>query len=169
MCTAIGKGDNDFLVEVCTGHFGEVYLERRSRLPGYCIVVWKHGHIAEPADLDPAQASGYWNEVLAVGRAVRSFFHPVKMNYMTLGNTVPHLHTHVVPRYLDDPAPGGPIAWEQIHSPEPVPEAVLHHQATGLRELLGGLAAPPTSLACATADGRAHGSAGLGWLSRRQR
>jgi diadenosine tetraphosphate (Ap4A) HIT family hydrolase len=31
---------------------------------------------------------------------------------MTLGNTVPHLHAHVLPRYQDDSAPGGPIAWE---------------------------------------------------------
>jgi diadenosine tetraphosphate (Ap4A) HIT family hydrolase len=62
--------------------------------------------------------------------------HPVKMNYMTLGNTVPHLHTHVVPRYRDDPAPGGPLAWEQIQPPEPVPEPDLRRQAADLRALL---------------------------------
>lgn len=56
--------------------------------------------------------------------------------YLTLGNTVPHLHTHVVPRYRDDPAPGGPLAWEQIQSPDPVPEPDLHRQAAGLRALL---------------------------------
>jgi hypothetical protein len=28
----------------------------------------------------------------------------MKLNYFTLGNTVPHLHTHVLPRYQDDPA-----------------------------------------------------------------
>jgi diadenosine tetraphosphate (Ap4A) HIT family hydrolase len=50
---------------------------------------------------------------------VQALFDPVKLNYLTLGNTVPHLHTHVLPRYRDDPAPGGPIAWEQIFSPEP--------------------------------------------------
>jgi len=87
-------------------------------------------------DLSDEQSCGYWREVLAVGRAVRDQFDPVKMNYMTLGNTVPHLHTHVVPRYRDDPAPGGPIAWEQIFAPEPVPEADLHRQAASLRTLL---------------------------------
>jgi diadenosine tetraphosphate (Ap4A) HIT family hydrolase len=55
---------------------------------------------------------------------------------MTLGNTVPHLHTHVLPRYPDDPAPGGPIAWEAIFAAAPVPEAELHRQAADLRRLL---------------------------------
>ena len=99
-------------------------------------MVWRHGHVAEPTDLDPRQACGYWQEVLAAGRAVRAQFDPVKLNYMTLGNTVPHLHTHVVPRYQDDPAPGGPIDWAQIFSPDPVPEAELRRQAAGLRVLL---------------------------------
>jgi diadenosine tetraphosphate (Ap4A) HIT family hydrolase len=92
--------------------------------------------VAEPADLDPRQACGYWQEVLAAGRAVRARFDPVKLNYLTLGNTVPHLHTHVVPRYRDDPAPGGPIEWAQIFSPDPVPDTELQRQAAGLRVLL---------------------------------
>jgi diadenosine tetraphosphate (Ap4A) HIT family hydrolase len=136
LCAAIGQGDNDFSVEVFTGDVADVYLERRTRLPGYCVVIWKHGHVAEPDDLAPAQASRYWAEVLATGRAVRARFSPVKINYMTLGNTVPHLHTHIVPRYPDDPAPGGPIAWQDIFSPEPVPDADLHAQAAALRALL---------------------------------
>lgn len=74
----------------------------------------------------------------AVRRAARTQFDPVKVNYMTLGNTVPHLHTHVVPRYLDDPAPGGPTEWLQIFSPDPVPDAELRRQASGLRALLDG-------------------------------
>ena len=136
MCATAGQGDNDFGVEVFSGEFTEVYLERRTRLPGYCVVVWRHEHVAEPTDLDPVRACGYWTEVLAVGRAVGARFRPVKMNYMTLGITVPHLHTLVVPRYRDDPAPGGPLAWEQIQSPDPAPEADLHRQAADLRALL---------------------------------
>jgi diadenosine tetraphosphate (Ap4A) HIT family hydrolase len=136
MCASLGRGDNDFGVCVSAGDVAEVYLERRSRLPGYCVVVWRHGHVAEPTELDPDQAGRYWAEVLAAGRAVQARFRPVKLNYMTLGNTVPHLHTHVVPRYLDDPAPGGPIAWDDIFAADPIPDAELHRQAADLRGLL---------------------------------
>lgn len=41
--------------------------------------------------------------VLAVGRTLDSLLGPAKLNYETLGNSVPHLHTHVVPRGPDDP------------------------------------------------------------------
>ena len=58
MCAALGKGDNDFWVSVSAGEIAGVHLERRSRLSGYCIVVWRHGHVAEPSDLDPLQAAG---------------------------------------------------------------------------------------------------------------
>jgi diadenosine tetraphosphate (Ap4A) HIT family hydrolase len=136
ICDAIGKGDSDLSVLVCDGKFSEVWLERRSRLPGYCIVVWKDGHVAEPTDLESAGAVGYWQDVLDVGRAVRSRFNPIKLNYQTLGNGVPHLHTHVLPRYWDDPAPGGPIPWDAIFSAEPMPEAELRRQADDLRRLL---------------------------------
>jgi diadenosine tetraphosphate (Ap4A) HIT family hydrolase len=136
MCGGLGQGDNDFSVAVFTGRVAQVGLERRSRLPGYCVVVWRLGHVAEPTDLDPELAGRYWAEVLAVGAAVRERFNPVKMNYMTLGNTVPHLHTHVLPRYHDDAAPGGPIAWPDVFYPDPVAEAELHSQAADLRALL---------------------------------
>ena len=65
MWAALGRGENGFWVSVFTGGVAEVHLERRSRLPGYCIVVWRHGHVAEPGDLDPLQAGRYRAEVLA--------------------------------------------------------------------------------------------------------
>jgi hypothetical protein len=37
---------------------------------------------------------------------------------------------------VDDPAPGGPIEWAQIFSPDPVPGAELQRQAASLRTLL---------------------------------
>ena len=136
LCASIGKGDSDFSVHVCDGKFCEVRLERRSRLPGYCIVVWRGGHVAEPSDLDPAAATGYWQDVLDVGQAVGVRFNPIKLNYLTLGNTVPHLHTHVLPRYRDDPAPGGPIPWDAIFTAEALPDNELQQQANDLRRLL---------------------------------
>jgi diadenosine tetraphosphate (Ap4A) HIT family hydrolase len=113
--------------------FSEVRLERRSLLPGYCIVVWKFGHVAEPTQLDDDGATGYWRDVLSVVRAIEARFKPMKINLLTLGNWVPHLHTHVVPRYRDDPAPGGPIAYEAMFAEAPMPTAELQRHAEGIR------------------------------------
>ena len=66
MCASLGLGDNDHSVRIAELPYSEVWLERRSRLPGYCIVVWRHGHVAEPTDLDIESATGYWHDVLAV-------------------------------------------------------------------------------------------------------
>ena len=107
MCAALGRGDNAFWVSVSAGGVAEVHPERRGRLPGYCIVGWRHGHVAEPGDLDPAQAGRYRAEVLAAGRAVQARFKPVKLNDMTLGSTVPHWHAHVLPRVPGRSGPGG--------------------------------------------------------------
>jgi diadenosine tetraphosphate (Ap4A) HIT family hydrolase len=134
LCASLGQGDGEGWVAVGTTELVEINLERRSRLPGYCIVVWKLGHVAEPSDLRADAAAGYWFDVLRVGRAIQAVFAPIKLNYLTLGNTVPHLHTHVLPRYLDDPAPGGPIPWEAIFSDEPAPESQLRRQANALRQ-----------------------------------
>lgn len=136
MCSSLGRGDNDHTVTIAELPYSEVRLERRSRLPGYCIVVWRHGHVAEPTDLDDDAAAGYWRDVLAVARVLQAELQPVKMNLLTLGNWVPHLHTHVVPRYLDDPAPGGPIAWDAMFSDEPTDRDVLDRQAGAIRQAL---------------------------------
>jgi diadenosine tetraphosphate (Ap4A) HIT family hydrolase/GNAT superfamily N-acetyltransferase len=91
-----------------------VWVDRRSGVAGYCVVIWNRGHVVELGDLDAADLSGFWEEVTAVGRAVSAAFAPKKVNYQVLGNSVPHLHVHVLPRYEDDPAPGGPLPWSEV-------------------------------------------------------
>jgi diadenosine tetraphosphate (Ap4A) HIT family hydrolase len=139
LCSSLGHGDNDHTIAIAELPYSEVWLERRSRLPGYCIVVWRFGHVAEPTELDLESATGYWHDVLAVSRVLQAEFHPVKMNLLTLGNSVPHLHTHVVPRYIGDPAPGGPIAWEAMFAEEFTDPDVLRLQADAIRRGLSAL------------------------------
>ncbi len=95
--------------------------------------MWRRGHVAEPTELSDADAAGYWAEVMDTGRAVDEAFEPMKLNDFTLGNTVPHLHTHVVPRFRKDPAPGGPIPWDAVVGARAFDEAELHRQAAALR------------------------------------
>lgn len=136
LCASLGAGDSDYHVHVADAAYSELRLERRTRIKGYCVVIWRHGHVAEPTDLDTDRACGYWTEVLAASRAIFEVFSPLKVNYLTLGNTVPHLHTHLVPRYRDDPAPGAPLQWEQIVHDEPRADMELHEEARQLRRIL---------------------------------
>ncbi len=137
ICAEIGgEADSDHGIFVTALPSSEVRLARRSRLPGYCIVSWRHGHVAEPTELDPPAASAYWADVLAVCRAIETAFQPVKMNLLTLGNWVPHLHTHVVPRYPDDPAPGGPIPWAEMFDDGADESHVEHERAARIRSVL---------------------------------
>lgn len=148
LCAALGKGGSDDWRHLATGAVTEVHLERRSRIPGYCLVVWRGRHVAEPSELDPEEASAYWAEVVATGRAIAAAFEPAKLNYFTLGNTVPHLHTHVVPRFRDDPAAGGPIPWDEVVAHTPMTDKALDRVAAALRRHLHlptELAGPGTS------------------------
>ena len=36
------------------------------------------------------------------------------MNYQLLGNSIPHLHCHFVPRCYGDPAPGQPVRPNEV-------------------------------------------------------
>lgn len=75
--------------------------------PGFCRVVWQR-HVAEMSDLGPNDAHHALDVLLATERAVRRTVRPDKINLASLGNMVPHLHWHVIPRWQDDshfPAP----------------------------------------------------------------
>jgi diadenosine tetraphosphate (Ap4A) HIT family hydrolase len=88
------------------GGFADLFLWRSGVVPGYAVAIWKHQHVAEPTQLPAEQAVGFWLDTLRAGAAIERHRRPVKLNYLTLGNALPHLHTHIVPRYADDPVPG---------------------------------------------------------------
>jgi diadenosine tetraphosphate (Ap4A) HIT family hydrolase len=69
--------------------------------PGFCRVIW-NAHVAEATDLDWPERSVLMNAVWLIEQAVREVMAPDKVNLASLGNVVPHLHWHVIPRYRDD-------------------------------------------------------------------
>jgi diadenosine tetraphosphate (Ap4A) HIT family hydrolase len=69
--------------------------------PGYCRVVWRN-HVAEMTDLDTSSRRHLMNVVCAVESALRGLVVPDKINLAALGNMVPHLHWHIIPRWQDD-------------------------------------------------------------------
>ena len=88
---------------------------------GYTMVV-SRTHAIELYELPERQGTQYFQDMVAVARAIAAAFKPRKMNYEALGNTVGHLHWHLFPRYEWDPHPKRPI-WETNHPPRlPSPE-----------------------------------------------
>jgi len=75
--------------------------------PGFCRVIWRE-HVREMSDLALDDRLLLNEAVHQLELAVREVMAPLKVNVASLGNVVPHLHWHVIPRYADDahfPAP----------------------------------------------------------------
>ncbi len=70
--------------------------------PGFCRVILNH-HVAEMTDLPPQLRIRLMEVVFAVETALRQVLRPDKINLASLGNMVPHLHWHVIPRFARDP------------------------------------------------------------------
>jgi diadenosine tetraphosphate (Ap4A) HIT family hydrolase len=123
-------------VRYFAGTCADAYLVRADVQRGLSVVVFRGRHVVEPTELTEAEAAVYGREVLRVGRALEAVLAPVKLNYDLLGNTVPHLHTHVVPRYADDPRPGWPFPFPDPE-PGPMDDDRLMRDVEALKRWLG--------------------------------
>ncbi|MFL9926726.1 HIT family protein [Herbaspirillum lusitanum] len=110
--------------ELCTGEGGEVIwrhpqyrvvLVDEPSFPGFCRVIW-NGHVKEMSDLAANDRTLIANAVWAVEAAMREVMQPEKVNLATLGNMTPHVHWHVIPRYLDDTHFPSPV-WAEARRP----------------------------------------------------
>lgn len=103
--------------ELCGGTGGELlWQDARCRVvqvteagyPGFCRVIWR-AHVKEMTDLSEDDRNHMMHVVFAVEAVLREQLDPLKINLASLGNLVPHLHWHVIPRHADDP-----------HFPQPI-------------------------------------------------
>lgn len=81
---------------------------------GYSLILLKK-HIRELHELPPPIQSALFQEVMLAGQAIVNAFSPWKMNYACYGNSEPHIHWHLFPRYESDPDRQG-IPW--LHASE---------------------------------------------------
>ncbi|MHB8454349.1 MAG: HIT family protein [Acidiferrobacterales bacterium] len=68
---------------------------------GFCRVIW-NAHVKEMTELAGGARAHFMDAVFAVEEVIRALVHPDKINLASLGNQVPHLHWHVIPRFVDD-------------------------------------------------------------------
>jgi len=87
---------------VCKVPSGWVFLANTQFFRGYCIL--QSDPIAESLNsLAHSQREQYLRDMALIGDAILEATNAYRVNYATLGNLEPVLHTHIVPRYLDEP------------------------------------------------------------------
>ena len=114
--------------------------------PGFTRVIW-HTHVHEMTDLSPNDRTHLMNVVWTVEQTLRDLLAPTKINLAQLGNQVPHVHWHVIPRWSEDDrfpgafwAPAHPLNTDQANAWRLLQESVqsnvpaFHH---ALRSRLG--------------------------------
>jgi len=120
-----------------------VILVHDPDLPGFCRVIWNH-HVAEMTDLSYGEREHLMTLVFAVEEAVRHVMNPDKVNVAALGNMVPHIHWHVIPRFKDDAFfPGS--AWSKKTQETAV--TIIEARAKKTQELPTAIKAAISSLA----------------------
>jgi diadenosine tetraphosphate (Ap4A) HIT family hydrolase len=137
MCGSLRADSDQYGIRIHSTSEVDAVLQRARVQRGYALVIWRGRHVAEPFELAEEEAARYWREVLKVAKALAEHYRPMKMNYETLGNSVPHLHTHLIPRYEQDPAPGMPFPLASQSSAElPLSDEDLLPDAGALRAFL---------------------------------
>lgn len=69
LCAPLSPPADD-VAEVLSLDVTRVWLEWRSRLPGYCVVAGGGRHVCEIFELEPQEMSAYWADVARVARAI---------------------------------------------------------------------------------------------------
>ena len=111
-----------------------VILNRDQFFPGYTLLFTKN-HVTELFHLDREMRSALMEEVSRVAEALFSLYAPAKINYELLGNMVPHIHWHIVPRFAAEPLWPRPI-WAEPHDELFLSSAEYRHRIEAIRSAL---------------------------------
>ena len=94
---------------VATLSASSLYLAKNQTYRGQCQLIFDRRHAARLDQLTPGEYDAFSHDLFAAQNAVMRAARPDHVNIESLGNVVPHLHWHIVPRYVGDARWGMPI------------------------------------------------------------
>lgn len=141
-CALCPGGSEAGLVPIWQDDFLRVVFAGDPDIPAFIRVVCK-AHVREMSDLPIAERSRMMRTVLVVEDALRQAVAPDKVNLASLGNVVPHLHWHVIPRYAADAHFPQPIWGPRQRDPDP---ALVARQQAALPALAQAISAKLESM-----------------------
>ena len=123
-----------------------LYLTSTQTYRGHCQLIFDARHVARPDQLTREEWTAWCADLFIAQAAIMHTVHADHVNIESLGNVVPHLHWHIVPRYRTDPRWGAPI-W--LTALADMPESVLpgNERRRLIDELRGALTLPKPAAA----------------------
>lgn len=100
---------NEYWDLVATLGISSLYLAKNQTYRGHCQLVFDARHACRSDELSDQEWRSFCDDLFIAQRAILDVTRPDHINVELLGNVVPHLHWHIVPRYFDDPRWGMPI------------------------------------------------------------
>ena len=86
-----------------------LFLEPNQCYTGHCVLVFSDRHVTRIDELSESEWAILAKDLWRSEKALMQAFSPDHINIASIGQVVPHLHWHIVPRYRSDPRWGGPI------------------------------------------------------------
>lgn len=99
-----------------------LYLATNQTYRGQCQLVFDPRHVARLDQLSAVEWAAFAADLYLAQRAIVVVVQPDHVNVESLGNVVPHLHWHIIPRTIGDPRWGAPV-WQD--APGEVPDTRL--------------------------------------------
>ncbi len=96
---AARRGENPFVIARMPS--GWLVIGDVQPLPGYCLLL-ADPVVASPNALSEAERARYAQDVFRIGDALLAVTGAHRINYMTLANLEPSLHTHIIPRFHEE-------------------------------------------------------------------
>jgi diadenosine tetraphosphate (Ap4A) HIT family hydrolase len=100
---------NDYWDLIVPLSVSSLYLAKNQTYRGQCQLTFDRRHVARLDQLEEDEYAAFVADLFLAQHAVARALRPDHMNVESLGNVVPHLHWHIIPRYVNDARWGLPI------------------------------------------------------------
>ena len=117
-----------------------LYLHKIQTYRGYSVLVFDPRHVTTLTELGDSEWTAFLSDLRRAQRGLQRVLKPDHFNVECLGNQVPHLHWHLVPRYRNDGRWGLPV-WMTSEAELPRVSLESEERAALLRDLRNALAA----------------------------
>jgi diadenosine tetraphosphate (Ap4A) HIT family hydrolase len=130
-CQGSWPSESHFITDL---GLSKAYLHDDQFFPGWTVVVFKR-HATELFHLSSTDRIQLMEEVSLVAQSLAHVYEARKINYELLGNQLPHIHWHLIPRLTDDPAPLEPV-WVVQHDLKRLSESDIRSAVQLLQEAI---------------------------------